>query len=370
MEIWKEPDAYNPFFSPLFLPVAKQIYSCRFHEFLQLPSHEGATPGTLVNGCFRGIILAHACRESRLFGSEDVHALQEMLVREDFPAVCMGTEFHCAQPGTCACEDLHRRRCSWQPGRVLPPVVRISAPRLWEPDPVREWEMEITLLGRRAIRHAELITRLAHLMGRVGLRVEGKQQTFEVKGPMETYSGCIGGELHPVSSPAASPESPHPAGPDSIVIPDSTKRLLLELATPLLLKPARRGRKPEYMEPDGELHPARLLGNMTFDLCALDMEDREDAPAIQSRRVLCEAARAMVQTMGLNIRVLAVQLHPARHGARMSRSNQCEIRLDGHFGHMILRCPPDTLPWIRALGHWRAGQLASKGFGDIRLWWG
>jgi hypothetical protein len=186
MKVLRETDAYNPFVSPLFMPVIRQVYACRFSSHIQLPVLKGSTPGTLVNGCFRGLILAHACRESRLFESTDVPALRSMLLRQDFAASCMSGEFHCIHPDVCACEDLHRRRCSWQPGRVLPPVVRLSAPRLWDPEPVREWEMEITLLGRKAGRHSDLMQKLVHLMGEVGLRIEGKILTFSVEGPRRT----------------------------------------------------------------------------------------------------------------------------------------------------------------------------------------
>ena len=141
--------------------------------------------------------------------------------------------------------------------------------------------------------------------------------------------------------------------------------MLLEFSTPLLLKPQKRNKLSKQNTKD--LHPSYLLGNLAFDLCALDMEDRENAPDIASRRALCEAARAMIQTQSMNIQTVTMQLSPSSYGTRLSRTNQREIILDGFFGHMVLKCPPELLPWLRALGHWRAGQLVSKGLGDIHL---
>lgn len=365
MKILQEPDAYNPFISPLFMPVSRQVYACSFSSPLQLPAHSGATPGTLINSVFRGLILAHACRESRLFESTDANALRSMLIRQDFAVSCISSEFQCARPDVCACEDLHRRRCSWQPGRVLLPVVRISAPRLWDPQPVRIWELEVTLLGRKANQHQDLIEKLVHLMGEVGLLMDGKNIPFSIDGPIERLSGYIGGEWNrDFQTNTQSEQLPQPC---VITTPEHAVSMLLEFSTPLLLKSQKRNKISKHDTKD--LHPSYLLGNLAFDLCALDMEDRDNAPEIALRRALCESARTMIQTQAMNIQTLTTQLSTSSYGARLSRTNQQEIILDGFFGHMVLKCPPELLPWLRALGHWRVGQLTSKGFGDIHLWY-
>ncbi len=364
MPIVPEPRAYEPFVSPLFLPLRQWRFRCRFPRPLELPVRDGATPGTLLTGCFRGLLLAQWCDTSSLRGVMDVERLRPALEGDakDF-SPCAQQDFGCERPHTCVCGALHRVPCSWQPGRVLPPVVRLSAPTLWEPSPQLEWELVLTALGRRAQTHAPALLELVETMSRVGLRIGGRHTTFELVALDSVEHGCIGNQLAPEAAASA-----------ELQLPQEDRRLLLAFSTPLLLKPRteidpRTGAVHRLFEREGELDLSRLLGNLAFDLCALDLEDRgETAPPVSMRRALCEAARVFTEEAACEIRVLTMQMNHMDLGIRESRSGNGSFGMQGLMGYLVMKCPPAMVPWVRVMSHWRAGQLGSKGFGEVQIW--
>ncbi len=366
----EEPARYEPFVSPLFLPWQEMTFRCEFERDVRVPVQEGATPGTLLTGLFRGLLLARACEQSPHRGAP-AEALREVIGdRDGMDCPCCEGDFACRHPGTCAAGALHRLRCAWQPGRVLPPVVRLSAPLLWEDAPVRSWELVVSVLGRGPLRHRELVIALAQELGEVGLRVQGRVERFSVEvSSVSPPVGCVGESRGVDDGVKRAPAS------DRLWLPETPQRLLLAFATPLLLPPRTRldgatGGVRRLFDRRSELDLSQLLGNLAFDLCALDLEDRtpESGARVGDRRALCEAARVFVEEAARELDVLGVQLGGVDLGLRASRSGPGAFSLQGVTGFVVVRCPGPLVPWVRAMSHWRAGQLGSKGFGEVQVW--
>jgi len=368
---WIEaPAVYEPFVSPLFLPWRELTFRCEFDREVHVPVQEGGTPGTLLTGLWRGLLLARACEESPHRGAPAA-ALREVIgARDGLDFPCCEGDFGCLHPGTCVAGALHRLRCAWQPGRVLPPVVRLSAPLLWEDAPVRSWELVVSVLGRGPLRHLERVVELVRELGQVGLRVRGQVEGFSVEGPLAgpeaTWIGAGRGGDDDRAVAAAG---------NRLWIPETSQRLLLAFATPLLLPPRTRsddatGEVRRLFERRTGLDLSQLLGNLAFDLCALDLEDRppETGARVANRRALCEAARVFVAEAAGELTVLSAQLGGVDLGRRASRSGAGTFSLQGVTGFVVVRCPGPLVPWVRAMSHWRAGQLGSKGFGEVQVW--
>ncbi|MBU1409956.1 hypothetical protein KKC22_00435 [Myxococcota bacterium] len=206
-------------------------------------------------------------------------------------------------------------------------------------------------------------------MGRVGLQICGQVIPFEVNSLDPVEAGCIGSRLEPVQT-----DDSCNLEPGTLALPDEPRRLLLAFSTPLLLKPRteidpRTGAVHRLFEREGELDLTRLLGNLAFDLCALDLEDRgATAPPTAVRRAMCEAARAFTDEAARDITVLSTHLSVVDLGIRESRSGNGSFGMQGLVGYLVMKCPPAMVPWVRVMSHWRAGQLGSKGFGEVQIW--
>jgi hypothetical protein len=113
----------------------------------------------------------------------------------------------------------------------------------------------------------------------------------------------------------------------------------------------------------------KLLGNLAFDLFALDMEDRDNAPEIATRRALCEAARAMVQNLAMAVDVLVMQMNPIFIWrplvAHQSKGNSTDWIFRPNGAALSPRRSA-VAARFRPLARW---PTRLKGFGDIRLWY-
>jgi len=232
---------------------------------------------------------------------------------------------------------------------------------------MRDWELVVTLLGRKAYLHHEAVVSLIAAFGHTGIRISREMVPFSTQLTEPQESGLVGGELF-----LGQEKARHMA--NELPIPDEPKRLLTAFYTPLLLKPTQEndqktGGSRRLLAREKELDLPKLLGNMAFDLCALDCEDRGVlAPPITIRRAMCEAARAFVQEAAEEITVLTNHMSPVDMGLRESRTGNGTFSLGGLTGYVVMKCPPPVVPWIRAMSHWRAGQLGSKGFGEVQVW--
>jgi len=349
-----KPEAYDPFSSPLELPATAVDIRCITDQPFLLPFRPGHTPSTLLQGLWQLVLLATECRHAPLRDCHDEERLEEQLRRLGEPngpglSPCAGKPFVCREPETCPCAQLLGMRLSWQPGRTLPPVVKLAAPELWRPEKRREFTMRVTLLGRRTHELGEAVWRSLYRMGRAGLKAGRDKRTFQLGSPETVYQGALHG----------------------IVPLNGSGRVLLEILTPLLLAETApvEGKLRRLFQAGGEVDVARLLGNLAYDLASLDLEDRADSLPVERRREAADQARRAVTAAAGTVRVERSRLEPADYGARESKTQSGRYPLRGFRGHLALAGVPAALyPYLGAMSLWRAGQSASKGFGEMRLW--
>lgn len=350
---------YDPFLSPLDLPIRVDEVVCRADRPFALGFEPGHTPNTLLYGLFKRVMMASQCRHSRFYRTTFDVALAEFLklsMRENgpVPCPCATKKLACLRPDECACGALLDVAYSWQPGRPFPPLVILSAPDLWSLEPVREFPLRVSIVGRRAALHAPAIWETIVLMGRIGLAIKGRGRIFL---QFDKPSTVFNRPLASVRMPA-----------------DSRGRALLEFVTPILIEETvadEAGGFARAFQAGGDADIAKLLGNLAYDICNLDMDDRPDAPepSRDLRSRLSERSRELVEREAAGIAPSRANFRPENWGSRPSKTQKGSYPMAGFSGYVALENVSERIfPYLAALSLWRGGQNAAKGFGDARLW--
>jgi len=348
---------YNSFSSPLDVPVHVAEIACEAERKVVLPARYGHTPITLLHGLFQRVLLATQCRHSQFYGHDDLAAVDKCIKlseKQNGPKICpcMNESLQCREPDVCPGGNLIRVPLSWQPGRTLPPLVKISAPELWQGRELALFTLRVTIIGRRALRFAPEIWQTLHLMGRIGMAVGGAGRIrFRPGRPQEVFHGTL------------RQQNKNNHGSECI----------WQFVSPILLAENVKqddGSLVRVFQDGGALNPARILGNLAYDLCSLDLDDREDSVAVEERQQLIEKCRIDIRERAQSLRIVNTQLTAVDWGWRRSKTSNGAMDMHGFIGHARLQgVSEELIPWLMAMSYWRIGQLSSKGFGDVAIRW-
>lgn len=329
---------YEPLNDPLELPVQRLTLHCRAERPLRFPEQEGSTPGTTLSGAFGVALWQTACARRR-------HGYTP----------CRGEQ--CAAPFACPVPWLYKPYSSIHQRNMTRPVL-LAAPALELERPVVEFQLHITLWGRRAIAHRDMVLEVLHNMA---LGPSDRRTRFAIHGIEGDEAASIAERTLPFTA-----------------VTDT--RVLLRFETPFrhgetvtLIETLPDGSRIEHKKrlflAGGELPLAKLLGNVAYELAAWDMEDRElgDELDQRQRHALARLARQAAEEAAAGITVHS-SLIPVGKGRRYSKSGGGFYDLDGFAGEAMLGGDLDpALPWLVALSLGSGGQKRAMGFGRVCL---
>lgn len=334
---------YDPFVDPLDLPIQRLVLSCRSARPLCFPPREGATVGTTLTGAWQRALRRTACEVGR--------SGVEPCAREGDDAAL------CAAPRTCPVGRLVKPRSAVH-RRDFSGAVLLRARSLESGLPSTSFDLEVTLLGRKAIQEREDVLQGLEGMGATGLDVAGRRIPFHC----DLLSASPALRLHQWS----------PA-PDA----SSAPRALLVFESPTLHVERQgaegTGRRGRAMTAGGQLPLEGLLGQAAYELVAWDIEDRGGltADGRHERDCLASTARAEIARRAQAVDMLDCVLEPIALGMRRSRRSGDMYPLLGFVGTAELSGPlAPVLPWLTWMSLSRAGQNRAQGFGENRLWLG
>ena len=329
------PNVYEPRRSPLELPFQRLLVRCRAERRLHLTTRTGTTPGTTLAGAFGQALCEVGCFLARA-------APPCPLDRSGHPT--------CARPDACPVLALYKPY-SVVHRRHMPRPVRLRARALERGRPVREWDLEATLWGRRATAAAPLVLDVLRRIGEVGLLADGRSIPFAIDST-ET-------------PPAQTLAQAAALGPP--------RRATLHFETPFLHEqslPSAAGTTYKRFHTDGEPPLRTILGNAAFELVAWDLEDRQVGSAIdrRARGDLGDRARAAAEEAAAQLHILRSRTTAKRLGLRRSRHNRQYFPLTGFAGRTTIElASPDPWPWLVTLALGGGGQHRALGFGNVRL---
>ena len=236
-------------------------------------------------------------------------------------------------------------------------TVRLSALELWNGEPCAAFTLRITILGRRALDYwgvnTGLIWKTLVTMGQVGLKVDGGRVRFSMAPPRTVHHGFLRvlGEIF---------------GPP-------TSQMMLEFVTPLQIVenvPDGDGRLQKMILAGGDPNLPRLLGELAFHLCDLDLEEREDSiEDFNIRKLKAETAREMVAEAASGLRLARLMTEPIDYGKADSVGGKGVTPIKGFIGYAVLEGDLENVfPYLLALSLWHGGQQGAKGLGEMRLW--
>lgn len=318
------------------LPVQTLRFACASSGAIELPHRPGTSAGTTLAGAFGDALLEVTCARAR-----------------EGLAVCEyddGGSDGCADPARCRAPRLLRPRSAIHQHDFARPVF-LRAPQLELGEPVREFELEVLLWGRRAVRSARTVQVAVQRMSRRGLLVNGRAR--KLRATLTTT------------------DTAREVADTAPALPPGTERVQLRFETPVILgdEPAHEPRPLTRGEARERL--IDLFGNAAYELAAWNLEDADEGePGQRSDRD--RPANALRATTRETVSALDVQhahLHFVELGTRRSRSNRRRYPLHGLTGcaDLVGDLAP-VWPLLHALTLGRLGQKRSMGFGTAQLW--
>lgn len=203
-------------------------------------------------------------------------------------------------------------------------------------------ELSLTLLGRKALSHANVAIEALHRAGRAGLT----QKSIRFEPTLElTFDGTFAEWTASARAASMNTKTPSP------------RKARIDLVTPM----------------DADVHDfPRILGDAAHDLVQWDLADSDLADRI---------GREMCDTLGDRARKLAAEtlrdvtlradVTFEELGLRRSRSNGQRFPLQGYLGSIELSGPLDAaLPWLGVLELRGGGGRKTFGMGEVRVWVG
>ena len=331
---------YDPLHDPFALPVARAHLACRADTPIHLPFVEGATVGTTLAGAWHPAFRRTVCAARRAGERHCLTARDEAEV--------------CHRPDACAAPTL-LKPYSVVHRRAMATPVLLRAPDLECGEPCSTFELEVTLLGRRALRLRNEVLESLHKLARRGLVAHGEAVPFRIEdhtaSPVRSLGEWVG---------------------DFIAF--SPPRIQLVFEAPTLHQEKVRGadgRMSKQYVASGAPPLAGLMGNAAYELVAWDIEDRDVGEAVDRYRrdALASEARDAAREAAGNLNVLRALLEPIDLGTRRVGRGEVEQLIQGFLGTVELAGDlRGALPWLVWMALGRCGQNRAKGFGEMSLW--
>jgi hypothetical protein len=324
---------YDLLSSPFELPVNILLIQCNSEYPLIFSSHEGATPGTTLNGALGEALLEVGCT---IASEEGNHCI------EDHKGLLL-----CKHPKQCPVPKIYKPFSEVQ-RRSFPRPIRLRY--VESRPPTKKFSLITILWGQKANMNIKIIQNALHHMGKKGLYLKERFIPFKIEVIKSVFAGTLKDYIY-----QKFPE------------PQDINSMLLEFTTPFYYE--RKIEKTRWILGGGELPLGKILGNVAYELTSWHLEDLELFDEKQTRDNLAQASREYVESAAGEISVEKSFLIPINYGKRYSRRNKKSFYLQGVVGYTII-CGniSKILPWLVTLSLWGGGQKKSYGSGDVKLW--
>lgn len=320
----------NNDYTPLNLPTQRLILKCQSNQPFIFKKHDAQLR---LSGAFGRTVWEKCAIEARFC---ERHTTQN--------------EPKCQQGIDCLTHWLYKPFSEIHRRDFARPIFLFSPTFAQPHEPTQVFDLEVTLWGRHAIAAQSHILDIIEKIGKVGLRCEDKNISFNM---VEYQSGLV------------------LTIKDQLAHYVDLERIKVHFLTPLWF--AKRDgqdhyRRRYYSVYEDELPLRDILANVAYEWAAWDIEDRQLPLDRQTRHRLACEARDAARLAADGLEVYEAELRQIDWGERQSRRNHHFYPLQGLMGYAEL-CGnlKAALPYLIALNLVGGGQKRAQGFGVVRL---